>query len=114
MTINFAFGQSQNAITESGKTVVLYEGGTWKYADAICDICGTYYKENGTDGQCIEIKSDGTWGHYWHCVLDKERGKHPAKPPLYSYGAGQGHNLLYHDRQSGSDLPGYGTTGSAN
>jgi len=75
MTINFAFGQSQNAITESGKTVVLYEGGTWKYADAICDICGTYYKENGTDGQCIEIKSDGTWGHYWHCVLDKDNYK---------------------------------------
>lgn len=33
MTINLAFGQTQKATTESGKTVILNPNGTWNYSD---------------------------------------------------------------------------------
>lgn len=57
--LTFAFGQNQNATTESGKKVVLFQDGTWKYAEVKKDTA----KANSSDcSSWIETTTDKVSG----------------------------------------------------
>ncbi|TAL57644.1 MAG: hypothetical protein EPN85_13615 [Bacteroidetes bacterium] len=59
-TLTIAFGQTQNATTESGKKVSLFPDGTWKYAEVKKDTA----KKNSSDCndwiETVTDKVDGT------------------------------------------------------
>lgn len=44
-------GQTQEAITSVGRKVILYENGTWKYAEEVTT----------SDGKKVILNADGTW-----------------------------------------------------
>ena len=57
--LTFAFGQNQNATTESGKKVILLPDGTWKYAEVKKDTT----KTNSSDcSNWTETKTDKVSG----------------------------------------------------
>ena len=60
MTMTFAFGQTQNATTENGKKVILFQDGTWKYEEAKKDT--TLTTATNDCSQYIETTEDKMTG----------------------------------------------------
>lgn len=93
----FAFGQNQNATTESGKKVILLPNGTWKYSDTVKTSqskldhtdCSNWIKteEDKVDGKSFTTMKD-------YLIVSKDGGKKGFGINLMQSSSGRGGVIL--------------------